>query len=171
MAKKINLNSAVALRNECDDHLAPAMHRIGYNESFMLINTKLVIGYASVLFAGLMYYIEKKFKNDFTNQRYVTYTEILVILFFLFQFIWYLFNKFIQKSIKYVGIKGSKTLKISTHLKSKTEPVYYVSFDLDGTIDEEQFELTTVFKENGYIDFAIYSKKLGDIVHKLEKEN
>lgn len=169
MAKKVNLNSAVALRNECDQHLAPAFSRLGYKESFMLKDIKLIIGYLCVAFAGLMYYAEKKYKNDFNNGQYVFYTEVLVVLFFGFQFIWYLFGKYVVKTTKYVGIKGAKTLKVSTHLKSKTEPVYYIDVDLDGTIDQEQIELTKVFRETGFIDFKIFSDKLIGIVSKMEK--
>ncbi|VEU24364.1 DEKNAAC105607 [Brettanomyces naardenensis] len=170
MGKKVNLNSAVALRNESDEHLAPALTKLGYTESFRLVDAKLIIGYSCVLFAGLMYYCEKKFKNDFGNAEYVKYTEILVVLFFLSEFVWYIFGKFVEKSIKYVGTKGAKSLKVSSHLKSKTDPVYYLEVDLDGIVDEEQIEFTKLFNEDGFLDFAVFAKYIAEAVQKLEKE-
>ncbi|QPG76085.1 hypothetical protein FOA43_003471 [Brettanomyces nanus] len=170
MVKKVNLNSAVALRNECDEHLSGALSKVGYEQSFSLVDTKLVIGYSCVILAGLMYYVEKKYKNDFNNPDYVMYTELFVVLFFVLEFVWYLFSKFVEKSIKFVGTKGHKTLKVSSHLKSKEDPVYYLEFDLDGTVDEEQVEFTRLFTADGFLDFAVFSKLLVDVVNKIEKD-
>lgn len=75
-----------------------------------------------------------------------------------------------MKTTKYVGIKGAKTLKASTYLKSKTEPVYYIDIDLDGTIAKEQVEMTKIFRETGFLDFKIFSDILTDLVTKMEKD-
>lgn len=170
MGKKVNLNSVIALRNECDEHLAAAFIRLGYTESFTLQDTRLAIGYGCVVLAGIMYWMDKKYNNNFNDSTYVAWTEFLVASFFLLEGVWWLYSKYVEKQIKYVGTKGAKTLKVSTHVDSTTEPVYYMDFDLDGTTDAQNIEFAKVFREDGFLEFNTFAEILDNEVKGLEKK-
>lgn len=167
--KEVSLSSVPALRTECDDHIATALDTLEYNESFKLIDTKLIIGYTCVILSGLMYYIEKQYKDDFLNSDYVKYTTILVALFFILEGIWYLFSIFFEKDIKYVGIKNKKTLKVSTFTKSKTDPYYHMIFEIDGNSEELVVPFSELFFDDGFLSMDAFTKKISSLLESKDK--
>ncbi|ODV83355.1 hypothetical protein CANARDRAFT_25160 [[Candida] arabinofermentans NRRL YB-2248] len=169
MSKKININSIVALRTECDDHLPVILTKLGYSQSFALVDFKLAVGYLCVAISGLLYYLEKQYDNDFGNLEYVNYTKILVAIFFTLNSVWYLFGKFIEKDIKFVGTKGTKKLTVSSKVKSKYDPVYSLVFAIGEETFQDTIEFKTVFTEDGFLDYAVFAEKVGADVAKVEK--
>ncbi|KAH3665725.1 hypothetical protein OGAPHI_003913 [Ogataea philodendri] len=167
--KKVNLYSAIALRNECDEHLPGVFLQLGYEQSFFNTDFKLVVGYLSVITSGLLYWLEKKYNNDFTNTEYFNYTAALVAVFFFFNTIWVVFTKYIEKDVKYVGTKGSKKLTVSTKIKSKTEPVYLITIDNGGSRLDESLDLTKVFNSDGYLVLTEFKSCFQKLVEKTEK--
>ncbi|GME73779.1 unnamed protein product [Ambrosiozyma monospora] len=170
MSKQVNLNSVVQLRNECDEHLSPVFTKLGYKETFTLTDLKLAVGYLSVLAAGLLFQLDKKFKNDFNNKEYVFYTTIAVAVGAGFHLAFLFVNTFVSKNIKFQGVKGKKKLNVSTVTKSKTDPSYFVTVELDGKKVDQVVPFNTVFNSNGYLEYAELETKLQSIVNKLEKE-
>ncbi|AWU73832.1 hypothetical protein CAS74_001638 [Pichia kudriavzevii] len=167
--KKVPLYSVPALKGECDVHIADVFGSLGYEESFGLMDTKLIIGYTSVAIAGLMYYLEKQYKNDFTNAEYVYYLQILVGFFFTLQGILYLFSKFIERDIKYRGTKKGKTVTVSTSTKSKTNVNYKMDIEIDHKHHECVFPLNEVFFDDGYLSMDAFKEKIVTFVGSIDK--
>ncbi|KAG7832194.1 hypothetical protein KL920_000529 [Ogataea angusta] len=169
--KKVNLYSAIALRNECDEALPEVMARLGYSQSFFNTDFKLLVGYLSVGASALMYWLEKKYNNDFSNSDYVNYTTALVVVFFILNGIWVGFTKFVEKNVKYVGTKGSKKVTVSTKLKSKADPIYYITLADGKSTIQHTLELPKVFNSDGYLVPTELLKVIEQLVQKLEKNN
>lgn len=167
--KKVSLHSIPGLKTESDEHLSAVFDTLGFTESFTMIDIKLVIGYISVAFAGLMYYLEKKFDNDFTNKTYVQYLQILVTLFFVLQFIWYLFSKFVEKDIKYTGTKKGKVIKVSTLTKSKTDPVYQLVINFDDNEHPFSIPFADIFFDDGFLSMDAFKKKITGFFESIDK--
>lgn len=157
------------MRMEADEHIADVFDSIGYAESFKNLDTKLVLGYASVALAGLMYYLEKKFKNNFNNTMYVWYLQLLVAGYFTIQIILYLFSKFVEKGVKYTGYKKGKKVTVTTSTKSKTDLFYEVIIELDGKQHKLGFPLNEVFFDDGYLSLDAFKEKIVPIVREADK--
>lgn len=149
--KPQNLNSVADLKNACDETLPAVFASLGYTESFTLTDTKLALGYITVLLAGGLYLAEKKFENNFSNSLYYNLQAILVGVFIIVNSTLWVFTKFILKKIKYTGInqKGEK-IQVSTWCESNTEPVYQV--EITG-VKQFQIDLTKVFNQDGFLEF------------------
>lgn len=167
--KKVSLHSVPALKSETDEHLCTVFDTLGYTESFKLIDTKLMIGYSSVAVAGLMYYLEKQYKNDFTNAEYVFYLQLLVALFFTLQFVWFLFSKFVEKSIKYTGVKKGKNIQVSTSTKSKTDPVYHIGISIDGGEHKLAIPFKDIFFDDGFLSIEALKKEISQFFETIDK--
>lgn len=163
------------MKTECDEHLSDVFADLGYTESFKLIDIKLIIGYTSVVLAGLMYYIEKKFKNDFNNLNYVFYLQLLVGSFFSIQAIWLIFSKFVEKNIKYVGYnKENKVIKISTSTKNKTDPNYKIVVISDTDSSSQNNELVipfnTIFYSDGFLSIVDIKDKISTFLKSINNK-
>lgn len=85
--------------------MSSVLSELGYDESFKLIDTKLALGYSTVIIAGLLYYIDKKY----SFQEAYNVTAISVVVYFLISGI-LSYLKWTNKDVKYVGYtpKGRK---------------------------------------------------------------
>jgi hypothetical protein len=167
--KKVSLYSVPALRTEADEHLSEVFDSFGYTESFKLIDTKLALGYLSVALAALMYYIEKQYKNDFTNKKYVSYLQILVAGFFIIQSIIFLFGKFVEKNIKYTGAKKGKAITVSTFIKTKTDPIYRITIKSDNISNEFSIPFKDIFFDDGFLSMDAFKTKIGEFFENIDK--
>lgn len=167
--KKVSLYSVPALRAEADEHLGDVFESINYTESFKTLDIKLVLGYASVAIAGFMYYLEKQFDNNFQNKQYVIYLQLLVCGYFTLQTVLYIFTKFVEKDIKYIGYKSGKKITVCTSTKSKTDPVYMMMFNIDGKNHKLTFPLNEVFFDDGYLSLDAFKDKIVPVVQEKDK--
>lgn len=167
--KKVSLHSVPALKTESDEHLSAVFDDLGFTESFIIVDVKLIVGYLSVAAAGLMYYLDKKFKNDFNNTAYVFYIQFLVSVFFTLQFVWFLVSKFVEKDIKYTGKKNGKTLKVSTSTKSKTDPVYQITINLDGKNHASSIPFKDFFFDDGFLSMDAFKAKIVPSIESADK--
>lgn len=167
--KKVSINSVPGLKSESDEHLSTVFDTLGYTESFKLIDIKLIVGYLSVGAAGLMYYLDKKFKNDFSNSTYLFYIQLLVGTFFTLQSIWFLISKFVEKNIKYIGVKKGKTIKVSTSVKSKTDPNYQITINIDGKGHSLTIPFKDIFFDDGYLSMDPFKEKIINFVKSVDK--
>lgn len=169
--KKVSLYSVHALRTESDEHLSEVFETLGFKESFTLIDTKLILGYSSVILSGLMYYLEKKFKNDFTNYEYVRYLQILVVGFFVIQSILFLFSKFIEKNIKFKGYnkKTGKSVTVSTFTRSKYDPNYQIIINIDDIENKLSIPFNELFFDDGFLNFSEFKNKIIKFFEDIDK--
>lgn len=167
--KKVSIYSVPGLKSESDEHLATVFDTLGYTESFTVVDIKLILGYLSVASAGLMYYLDKKFKNDFNNKNYVFYIQVLVGIFFTLQFIWYLFSKFVEKNIKYIGVKKGKTIKVITSTKSKSDPNYQLIINIDGKNHNLTIPFKDIFFDDGFLSIDAFKEKITTFVESIDK--
>lgn len=169
--KKVSLHSVPGLKTESDEHLSAVFDGLGYTESFTIVDVKLVIGYLSVATAGLMYYLDKKFKNDFNNTAYVFYIQVLVSVFFTLQFVWFVVSKCVEKDIKYTGKKNGKTIKVSTSTKSKTDPFYKITINLHGENHLLSIPFKEFFFDDGFLSLDAFKEKISPFMETADKSN
>jgi signal peptidase complex subunit 2 len=167
--KKVSIHSVPAMKAEADEHIADALQSQGYRESFALMDTKLVLGFSSVAMTGLMYYLEKEYKNDFTNKEYVWYLQLVVAAFFTLQSLLYLFSKFVLKDIKYKGSKKGKSITVSTSTSSKTDPNYQITVEADGSSHKITIPLNEVFFDDGYLSQDAFNSKIASFIESIDK--
>lgn len=167
--KKISINSVPGLKGESDEHLSTVFDGLGYTESFTVTDAKLIFGYLSVASAGLMYYLDKKYNNDFNNRTYVLYIQLLVAAFFILQSITLLISKFVEKDIKYTGNKNGKIIKVSTSTQSKTDPVYQIVINIDGKDNFLSIPFNEFFFDDGYLSMDAFKKPIVQFIESIDK--
>ncbi|GMM31199.1 signal peptidase complex subunit [Martiniozyma asiatica (nom. inval.)] len=182
--QKVSLYSSAALRTEADAHLHEVFESLGYSESFIFADVKLFLGYLSVAFAGLMYWAEKHYGNNFTNSEYYSITRNLVYSYFIVQLILWVFDKFVTGNAKFVGTKNTgknfgkgKQITITTWTDEsdvnesggKTEPDYVLLVDLDGKEKEFKCKFSQIFFDDGYLSLDAFKSFIGEFMKGLEK--
>lgn len=169
--KKVSLYNLKGLRNELDEHIHESMSTLGFEESFVSTDIRLALGFISVALAGLMYWLEKKYKNNFTNKEYVGYTTNLVVLYFIVQLILFLYEKLSVEKCKYVGYKKEKKVEISTWTTEETgqEPSIDFEFDHEGVIANTSVGVSKFFYEDGYLNLDSLTKKLSELLDIVDK--
>ncbi|KAK6201539.1 signal peptidase complex subunit 2 [Scheffersomyces amazonensis] len=146
--KKTNLDSVTDLRQTTDDNLPAALTELGYDQSFKLIDTKLALGSVTVVIAGLLFLVDKKYEF---NESY-NITVISILLYAIFSGILLYLNR-VYKDVKYIGYnsKGEK-ITIAGWTK-KFDPIYYTKITLnDKTTIESQLEFKKFFDTLGYFN-------------------
>lgn len=158
----------VALRTEADEHLAQVFDKLGYEQNFALIDTKLALGYLTVAIAAFLYYLEKK--CAFRDTKAVIAGAILLYA-AICAVMMYLSRSARYKDNKYVGTKDGKKVTVFALTASVYSPIYDVKivFDdnYDGTI-EGHIEFTKIFDTFGYLNEAEFKAHLESL---LEKKN
>lgn len=169
--KKVPLYSLSGLRNEADEHLHEVMTTLGFEESHLVTDTKLVLGYVSVALAGALYWSEKKFNNDYNNVEYVTMTWNLVMGYFLVQGALFLYEKLIVENSKYVGYKNGKKMVISTWTDDIDQevPLYCIELDFDGYEKTAQREIGLYFYEDGYLNMEQLTETINKLMETVDK--
>ncbi|KAK6456679.1 signal peptidase complex subunit 2 [Scheffersomyces xylosifermentans] len=166
-SKKVNLNSVADLRQNTDDNLPSVLTELGYDESFKLIDTKLALGYSTVVIAGLLFLVDKKY--DFKQSYGVTVFS--VVLYFIISSILYYIN-YTNKNVKYVGYteKGKKIV-IATW-SSKYDPIYNVRVTLDGkNTFTAQLKFNQFFDIVGYFNRDAFKELLLAEIAKTQKKD
>lgn len=169
--KKVPLYSLSGLRNEADEHLHEVMQSLGFEESFAVSDIKLVLGYISVGLAGLLYWAEKKYKNDFNNVEYVTMTVNLVMGYFLIQGGLFLYDKLIVEKAKYVGYKKGKKMIVSTWTDdiNQTIPHYCIELDYDGYEKTIEKEIGCFFYDDGFLNIEELTSTISKVMDAVDK--
>lgn len=144
--------------------LPAVFSRLGYTQSFALVDTKLIIGYSIVAVAAISFLIDKKIAWDDS----ILYQKILVGLYFVFCAVFWYFNKFIEKGTTYQGVKKSDHITVKTKFQPYT-PVFKATFaDNHGNSLTTELSSTKVFNEEGYLQFDLLYKWFQDQVEILQ---
>ncbi|KAI0461915.1 hypothetical protein LJB42_004519 [Komagataella kurtzmanii] len=169
ITKPVNLYSVAELRNATDDALPLALSKLGYEQNFSLIDTKLAIGYVATILAGSLYYLEKKYNNDFSNLTYYYSMVALVMGYFALNGLLWLHGKYREKDIKYVGINknNQKKISIEARVENNTTPIYKVTvIENNRLLGRQDIPFTSIFDEDGFI----HIDQLVEIFTKLLQE-
>ncbi|KHC77373.1 hypothetical protein MGS_03304 [Candida albicans P78042] len=164
--KKTNLNSVNDLRQTTDDHLGLVFQQLGYNESFTLIDLKLGLGLSTVVIAGLLFLVDKKYAwKDSYNL-----TVIACVLYGIISGVLYLVN-FFNKNVKYIGYdnKGNK-LSVATS-SNKLDPIYNVTISLNDRLVNAAFGFNKFFDVVGFFNRDAFTKLVENELNKLNKKN
>lgn len=162
------------MRTTVDENLATSLAALGYTQSFSLIDTKLVLGYLTVLIAVGLYFADKKFGfNAIFNQT----VAAIVIYSILNVALWYLTLTAAYKDVKYIGHdnKGNQ-IKVATWTTGY-EPLYHVKISTTtGTKKkvntlESTFEFTKLFDGIGYYKEEQLTKLFETELEKIGKKS
>ncbi|AQZ18325.1 SPC2 (YML055W) [Zygosaccharomyces parabailii] len=165
MPKPINVYSTQELRQTLDEALPGVFARYGYKQSFGLIDTKLFIGYASALVAGISFLLDKKFKYE----ECLPYQVVLVGSYIILSIVYWYFVQYVQKGVTYEGVsKDGNKLSVKTHFEN-ADPLYHVSL-----LSSDNSEITTalpankVFTEAGYLQTDLLYEWVGQQLNVLD---
>lgn len=165
MSKPINVYSTQELRQSLDEALPGIFSRYHYKQSFGLIDTKLLIGYAIALVAGTSFLLDKKFEY----QKCLLYQKLLVTAYIALSITYWYFVKYVQKGVTYEGLseKGNK-VSVKTYFENN-DPLYHVSF-LRGNESEMTTALPAnkVFNEAGYLQTDLLYEWVGQQLKVLD---
>lgn len=115
------------------------MSELGYTQSFAFTDSQLAIGLLTVLLAGILFLLDKKYEFD----EIYALTVVLVVLYFTLSSILYYFKSAKKyKDVKYVGYddKGNK-MTIKSY-SPKFKPLYKVTLILGDNLKETEFEIS-----------------------------
>lgn len=131
-----------------DDNLPASLAQLGYTQSFSLIDLKIALGYTTVLIAGGLFLVDKKY--GFESIFNITIAAILVYA--LASLVLYYFSSVGEyKNNKYIGYndKGEKILVAAWTVKYK--PIYHIKLVLNNKEEiTAELEFTKVFDSWGY---------------------
>jgi len=144
---------------------------LGYTQSFSLIDTKLALGYLTVVIAGLLYVVDKKFGFEKTYNV----TVLSVILYFLISAIlFYLSSTTKYKNVKYIGYDEKNQKILVATWTEKYDPIYHLKIRFN---DEESssivtsFEFMKVFDAFGYYKQDELTRMLKNELEKIDKKS
>lgn len=164
-------SSVVQLRTTCDDNLHASLSELGYTQSFSLIDTKLALGYLTVVIAGLLYIVDKKFGFEKTYNV----TVISVVLYFLISAIlYYLTSTKNYKNVKYIGHDESNNKILVATWTQKYDPIYHIKIRFNDNEDSavvSSFEFMKVFDAFGYYKQDELTRLIKNEIEKVNKKN
>lgn len=177
MSQPVNVYSIGEVAQRLDDEVPIVFHRLGYKQSYKLIDTKLFIGYSIAIIAGISFILDKKFGHN----NVIQYQRILVVAYFILSGAFWYFKKFIEKSIIYVGQKttgnGTSIVTFKRDYK-EAQPIYHTVFSLKNKGKDDtknldiDLEINKVFNENGYLQTELFyqwvKKQLENVDSKKE---
>ncbi|RCK59162.1 Signal peptidase complex subunit SPC2 [Candida viswanathii] len=163
--KKTNLNSVNDLRQTTDENLGFIFQQFGYTESFALIDLKLGLGLSTVIIAGLLFLVDKKY----TWKESYNVTVISCVVYAIISGALYLVN-FFNKNVKYTGYdkKGNK-LTVATS-SNKLDPIYNVTITADGRSVTSALQFNKFFDVVGFFNRDAFTKIIGDELNRLNKK-
>ena len=168
MSKPINVYSTPDLRQTLDEALPTVLSRLEYEQTFKLIDTKLLIGYSIAVVAGISFLLDKKL----TFQDALMYQKILVGLYAILSVLFWYFTKYVERGVKYTGSCKDRSISIATNME-KYDFQYNVTItDNKGVSVEARLGANTVFNEQGYLQpdilFKWFEEKLGMLDKKTQ---
>lgn len=163
--KKTNLNSVNELRQTSDENLGFIFQQFGYTESFALIDLKLGLGLSTVIIAGLLFLVDKKY----TWKESYTVTVISCTLYAIISGVLYLIN-FLNKNVKYTGYdkKGNK-LTVATQ-SNKLDPIYNITIFENGKQVTSALQFNKFFDVVGFLNRDALTKLIGEELNRLNKK-
>ncbi|SCU98597.1 LADA_0H14158g1_1 [Lachancea dasiensis] len=168
MSKPINVYSTPDLRQTLDEALPATFERLGFTQSFKLIDTKLFLGYSIALIAGISFMLDKKW----TFEDALTYQKILVGAYVVLSVVFWYFSKYVEKGVKYSGSSGDRTVVVATKMEKHSVNYEVTLRDDRGKVIEAQLAANTVFNEAGYLQsdrlFKWFEEFLGSLVKKAQ---
>lgn len=158
MSKPVNVYSIGEVAQRLDDEVPIMFYRLGYKQSFKLVDTKLIIGYSIAIIAGISFLLDKKFGHNNVLQ----YQYLLVSAYFILSGAFWYFKQFIEKSTLYTGSNKEKNTTINFKRNIKEgEPLYHTTFSVNFKSGETKsldvvLEINKVFNENGYLQTELF---------------
>lgn len=147
MSKPVNVYSISEVSQTINESLPDVMKRLGYEETFELVDQKLLIGYSTAIVAAISFIIDKKFVHD----NIVKYQQILVGTYFVLSVIFWFFKKYVEKSIVYSGKNGTEIIKLKTEFE-ENKPIYNMTLiDNKKKTLTSSLEINKVFNSEGYL--------------------
>ena len=143
-------SSTQDMRNAVDERLPLVLSTLGYQESFILVDTKLALGYLSVLAAGGAFLLEKKLKFE----EGLPYLKLLLLAYFILTSLSWLYQKFVIKNTIYTGKKGKNVVTIGGEVDKYT-PEYKLTITVKsegrdvGSTQDVVLPFTSVFDKYG----------------------
>lgn len=134
---------------------------MGYDESFLVGDIKLALGYLTVLIAGGLFYLDKNmsFKDSFGL------TVAAVVAYFAISAVMLVLNRK-TKNVKYMGSKQKQKIQIAGWTE-KYDPVYNITITVDGeVVASEKFPFGKFFDSTGYYNRDAFAKLLTEALDK-----
>ncbi|SCU90394.1 LAME_0E08350g1_1 [Lachancea meyersii CBS 8951] len=167
MSKPINVYSTPELRQTLDEALPATFQRLGFKQSFQLIDTKLILGYSIAVVAGISFLLDKKLKYD----ESLTYQKLLVAAYALLSGVFWCFCKYVEKGVKYSGSSKDRTIVVKTKMEKYSVDYHVTVQDEDRSV-EVILPANTVFNEAGYLQsdrlFEWFEQQLDSLAKKAE---
>ncbi|EMG47540.1 SPC2 Signal peptidase complex subunit 2 [Candida maltosa Xu316] len=164
--KKINLNSVNDLRQATDENLGSIFQQFGYTESFTLTYLKLGLGLSTVVVAGLLFLVDKKY----TWKESYNVTVLSCVIYGILSGILYLIN-FFNKNVKYIGYdkKGKKLTVAAT--STKYDPIYNITITLEEKSVSGALPFNKFFDVVGFFDRDAFGSLVKEELNKLNKKD
>lgn len=146
MSKPINVYAVPEIRKVLEEEIPSIFSKLGYKQSFTLIDSKLALGYSIIGVAAISFLIDKKM--DWANS--VEYQKALVGGYMVLCVVYWYFCKFIERGITYEGTNKSGKIQIKTKFE-KYNPSIKVSIYKEHKSINTELAATSIFTEAGYL--------------------
>ncbi|SMN18725.1 similar to Saccharomyces cerevisiae YML055W SPC2 Subunit of signal peptidase complex [Maudiozyma saulgeensis] len=152
MSKPVNVYSISEVSQTLNENLPDVLARLGYTETFELVDQKLLIGYSVAIVAAVSFVIDKQF----VHKDIVKYQQYLVGIYCILSVIFWYFKKYVEKAVVYSGKNDTETIKVKTSYED-SKPLYTVTL-----IDKKKktlvstLEINKVFNKEGYLQSELF---------------
>ncbi|KTW26825.1 uncharacterized protein T551_03287 [Pneumocystis jirovecii RU7] len=166
--KKINVYSLQEVKYTMDDSISPFMATLGYQETYLLMNIRFILGYSSAVISASVAACNYIF--GFKASR--IYTLWGVIMYFILYGCYNLWNYTAGRSIIYQGSKKKIRLSIRSSINKKG-PTYTLTVEilkdriLKKFLAKETFNLW--FTEDGDFEKAQFNAWLKNTIKQIEE--
>lgn len=150
MNAPVNPYSISEVAQRLDDEVPSVFQRLGYKQSFKLIDSKLLIGYSIAIVAAISFLLDKQYGH--VNVR--GYQTVLFISYLALSSIFWYFKKYVEANIIYSGTKKNELVHFKSIFK-EGYPIYQVvitkkidNIEKDLKID---LNIEKMFNEFGYL--------------------
>ncbi|CEP61650.1 signal peptidase complex subunit SPC2 LALA0_S03e07690g [Lachancea lanzarotensis] len=168
MSKPINVYSTPDLRQTLDEALPSTFQRLGFTQSFGLIDTKLILGYSIAVVAGISFLLDKKFKFE----ESLVYQKLLVASYAILSGAFWWFCKYVEKGAKYSGTAKDRKISVKTKMDKYDFNYQVLVRDNHGRSVENVLPANTVFTEAGYLQadklFNWFEQQLDSLAKKAK---
>ncbi|BAO38240.1 signal peptidase complex subunit SPC2 [Kluyveromyces marxianus] len=169
MSKPINVYAVSEARQAFEEALPGIFSRLGYTQTFKLIDTKLFLGYSLVVFAAASFLLDKKLTWEESKQ----YQLILVSLYAVVCGVQWWFNKFVEKGIIYQGTNKDNKISIGAKFKKNSHEFHIYIADSTNQRVELETSFTKFFNEQGYLQtellYNYFKQQTEQLVSKKSK--